>query len=80
VTLGQANSDIVSESILRLDTYFKDMSKMYGPEGVDKVAVTTLGNPPTPGIEAAGGKRYESLEQHLASLRGIVNGRPADAS
>lgn len=80
VVVNQATSDLMSESVVRLDTYFREMTGMYGRDGIEQVAVTTLGALPTPGIEAWGGKRFESLEAHLESLRGKVNGRPADAA
>jgi len=79
VTVSLANGDLVNESVVRLDSYFKEMTKMYGREGIAQVGITTLGNQPTPGIESMGGKRFESLEEHLASLRGVVNDRPASA-
>jgi len=80
VMISQTGEDLINESIKRLDSYYQQMSKMYGRNGAEQVAVTILGDVPTPGIESSGGKRFESLEEHLASLRGVVNGRPADAS
>jgi len=80
VTISQTGEDLVNESIKRLDSYYQQISKMYGRNGAEQVSVTILGDVPTPGIEASGGKRFESLEEHLESLRGVVNGRPADAS
>ena len=79
VMVSLANGDLVNESVSRFDSYFKEMVKMYGNEGIAQVGITTLGNQPTPGIESMGGRRFESLEEHLASLRGVVNGRPANS-
>jgi CRISPR system Cascade subunit CasC len=64
------NGDLISESISRLDGYFGSIVKMYGKDGLAKVGVTLIGEQPTPGVESAGGKRFENLEQHLTSLKG----------
>lgn len=79
VAVSPTNGDLVNESVIRLDSYFKETIKMYGREGIAHIGITALGNQLTPGIESIGGKRFESLAEHLASLRGVVNGRPAFA-
>ncbi len=80
VAVNQGGDDLVTESVTRLDRYFRDMARMYGWNSSDRITVTSIGDLPTLGIESAGGRRVGSLEEHLATLRGVIDGRPADAA
>lgn len=72
--------DMISESIARLDGYYSSAIQMYGKDGLKFIGVAMIGEQPTPGIASAGGVVYKSVDQLIGSLKGVVNGRPADAA
>ena len=68
--IHSGDSDLVSDSILRMDSYFTNMVKVYGDSGIRQVGIVNASD-----AKPEKGKKteYESVEKLVKGVRGVVD-------